>query len=319
LFFRLRHDGPAPAADGADRPSDIANTRGTRQMNKHIRDNVIFVFVATAAFLSEPTIANAQTDPYNPVNFTEPLSLYRGKISPVSPDSLYFNDEDRCNILMKEWGWSSCDGIEAMIVGLAPGIDTLMIETANSDGHVKLDDWEDANRQDEIDAIWNDFVEGSRAQGKALGESIEPVRWYVYPTLNKEKSYLFYAVLIDWEGEMIINAKASLFDRQGYIPFRLIPESADLSEAELQRLVEISLNAYLPKTQQAYFDFQDGDKVAAVGALGVLATLVGVKYGKATATGIMAILLLFLKKAWFVLLLPLVFLKKFFIAKKKTE
>ena len=282
------------------------------------KDNVIFILVATAAFLTEPTIANAQTDPYNPVNFSEPLSLYRGKISPISPDSLYFDDEDRCNILMNEWGWASCDGIEAMIIGLAPGIDTVMVETPNSEGFVKLDDWEGADRQDEIDAIWNDFVEGSKEQGKALGESIVPVRWYVYPTLNKEKSYLYYAILIDWEGEKVINAKASLFDRQGYIPLRIIPDSSDLSEAELQRLVEISLNAYQPETQQAYFDFQDGDKVAAVGAIGVLAALVGVKYGKAAATGIIAIALLFLKKAWFVLLLPLIFLKNL-IFKKKAE
>lgn len=288
-------------------------------MNKHFRDNVVFILVATAAFLSEPTIANAQTDPYNPVNFTEPLSLYRGKISPVSPDSLYFDDEDRCNILMNEWGWDSCEGIEAMIVGLAPGIDTVMVETPNSDGHVTLDDWEEADRQEEIDAIWKEFVEGSREQGKALGERIEPVRWYVQPTLNKEKSYLYYAVLIDWEGEMIINAKASLFDRQGYITFRLIPDSADLSETALQQLVETSLDAYQPKTQQAYFDFQDGDKVAAVGAIGVLATLVGVKYGKAAATGILAIILIFLKKAWFLLLIPLVFLKNIIFRKRKPS
>ena len=51
-------------------------------------------------------------------------------------------------------------------------------------------------------------------------------------------------------------------------------------------------------------------------ALGVLAALVGVKYGKAAATGFVAILLLFLKKAWFVLLLPLVFLIKLFTGKK---
>lgn len=114
----------------------------------------------------------------------------------------------------------------------------------------------------------------------------------------------------------LVQGRGSLFDRQGYVPFRLIPESANLSEVELQRLVEISLDAYQPKAQQAYFDFQDGDKVAAVGALGVLATLVGVKYGKTAATGFVAILLLFLKKAWFVLLLPLIFLKKFFTSKK---
>lgn len=288
-------------------------------MNKHFKDNVVFILVATAAFLSEPTIANAQTDPYSPVNFTEPLSLYRGKISPISPDSLYLDKEDRCNLLMNEWGWETCEGVEAMILGLAPGIDTVMIEAPDTEGYVKLDDWDGADRQAEVDAIWNDFVEGSREQGKALGQRIEPVRWYVQPTLNKEKSYLYYAILIDWEGEMIINAKASLFDRQGYIPFRIIPESSDLSEAELQRLVEVSLNAYQPETKQAYFDFQDGDKVAAVGAIGVLATLVGVKYGKAAATGFVAILLLLLKKAWFVLLIPLVFLKKLFTGKKEAE
>lgn len=288
-------------------------------MNKHFKDNVLFVLIATAAFLSEPTIVTAQESPYSPVNFTEPLSLYRGKISPVSPDSLYFDEEDRCNILVNEWGWESCDGVEAMIIGLAPGIDTVMVETPNSEGFVELDDWEGADRQAEIDSIWNEFVEGSRAQGKALGQRIEPVRWYVQPTLNKDKSYLYYAILIDWEGEMVINAKASLFDRQGYIPLRLIPDSSDLSEAELQRLVEVSLDAYQPEAKQAYFDFQDGDKVAAVGALGVLATLVGVKYGKAAATGILAIALLFLKKAWFVLLIPLIFLKNLVFGKKKAE
>ena len=286
-------------------------------MNKHFRDNVAFVLISAAAFLSEPAIVQAQENPYNPLNFTEPLNLYRGKISPVSPDALYFDDEDRCNILMNEWGWESCDGIEAMIIGLAPGIDTVMVEAPDSEGYVKLDDWEGSDRQAEIDAIWNDFVVGSREQGKALGQRIEPVRWYVQPTLNKEKSYLYYAVLIDWEGEMVINAKASLFDRQGYIPIRIIPDSSELSETELQQLVEISLDAYQPETQQAYFDFQDGDKVAAVGAIGVLATLVGVKYGKA-ATGILAAALLLLKKFWFVLLIPLIFLKNL-IFKKKAE
>ena len=287
-------------------------------MNKHVRDNVTFILISVAAFLSEPAIVQAQDNPYSPLNFTEPLSLYRGKISPVSPDAVYLDDKDRCDLLKNEWGWQSCDGIEAMIFGLAPGIDTVIIEKPNSEGFVNFDDWEDADRQDEIDAIWNDFVEGSKAQGEALGQSIVPVKWHVYPTLNKDKSYLYYAILIDWDGEMVINAKASLFDRQGYIPVRVIPDSSELSEAELQRLVEISLGAYEAEAKQAYFDFQDGDKIAAVGALGVLAALVGVKYGKAAATGIIAILLLFLKKAWFLLLIPLVFLKKLFPGKKET-
>ena len=288
-------------------------------MNSHIRDNIVFVLVATAAFLSEPAIVAAQENPYNPVNFTEPLNLSRGRISPVSPDSVYLDQKDRCDLLINEWGWSSCEGIDAMIFGLSPGIDNVMVEAPVSEGWVAFDDWDDANRKDEIEAIWNEFAEGAREQGKALGQKIEPVRWYVYPTLNKEKSYLYYAILIDWEGELVINAKASLFDRQGYIPISVTPESTDLPESELQELVEISLEAYRPEAKQAYFDFQDGDKVAAVGAMGVLATLVGVKYGKAAAAGIFAIAMVFLKKAWFLLLLPLVFLKRLVFGKKEAE
>lgn len=288
-------------------------------MNKHLKGNIVFILISVAAFVSEPAIVTAQENPYSPVNFTEPLSLSRGKISPVSPDSIYLEEKDRCNLLINEWGWSSCEGIDAMIFGLAPGIDNIMVEAPVSDGYVKFDDWESSDRQEEIDAIWNDYAEGARQQGKALGQRIEPVRWYVYPTLNKEKSYLYYAILIDWEGEMVINAKASLFDRRGYIPISVTPESTSLSEAELQELVEISLDAYQAHNQQSYFDFQDGDKVAAVGAMGVLATLVGVKYGKAAAAGIIGILLVFLKKAWFLLLVPIVFLKNLVFGKKKAK
>lgn len=188
-------------------------------MDKHVRDNIAFILISGAAFLSEPAIVQAQDNPYSPLNFAEPMSLYRGKISPASPDAVYLDDKDRCDILKNDWGWQSCDGIEAMIYGLAPGIDTVMIGEPNSEGFVKFDDWEDADRQDEIDATWNDFVEGSRARGEAPG---------------------------------------------------------------------------------------------------VLAALVGVKYGKAAATGIIAILPLFLRKAWLLLLIPFVFLKKLFSGEKET-
>lgn len=288
-------------------------------MRKHVRDNIGFVLISSVVFLSEPAIVQGQENPYSPVNFTEPLSLSRGKISPASPEAIYLEKEDRCNLLLNEWGWSSCEGVDAMIFGFAPGIDNVMIETPVSDGFVKFDDWDSGDRKEEIDAIWNDFAEGARQQGEALGQRIEPLRWYVYPTLNKEKSYLYYAILLDWDGEQVINAKASLFDRKGYIPVAITPESTTLSEAELQELVEISLSAYNPAEQQSYFDFQDGDKVAAVGAVGVLASLVGVKYGKAATAGILAVLLVILKKAWFVLLLPLVFLKKLFSRKNQEH
>ncbi len=53
--------------------------------------------------------------------------------------------------------------------------------------------------------------------------------------------------------------------------------------------------------QSDYGDFQEGDTVAAVGAAGLIAAALGVKFGK----GFLVVALLFLKKFWFLaLILP---------------
>jgi hypothetical protein len=50
----------------------------------------------------------------------------------------------------------------------------------------------------------------------------------------------------------------------------------------------------------------------------VFAGILGVKYGKAAGAGIFAVALLLLKKAWFVLLLPLVWVGRLFRKKPPT-
>jgi len=66
-------------------------------------------------------------------------------------------------------------------------------------------------------------------------------------------------------------------------------------------IVDEVTSSYSPSYKQSYFDFKSGDKVAAVGALGVLAGVLGVKYGKAVATGLFALAAVFLKKFWFLI------------------
>ena len=287
--------------------------------NTHFRDNILFIMISVAAFLTQPTILNAQQYPYKPTNFTEPLQLSRGVFSPASRSAVYLNKEDRCHLLVEEQGWDSCETVEAFVVGHAPGIDSLLVMSPNSEGHIKFDDWDSKDKQAEIKEIWESFVEGTKQQGKRIGKSIKPIRWYVYPTLEKEKSYLYYAILLDWDGNVQINAKATFFDRRGHVPMSVIPSNSAISEVELKALVETALSSYSPNPKQSYFDFQEGDKVAAAGALGVLATLVGVKYGKGIFAALMGLLLLVAKKAWFILLLPFMFLKKLFKKKQPGD
>ncbi len=56
--------------------------------------------------------------------------------------------------------------------------------------------------------------------------------------------------------------------------------------------------------------------MAGYGALGVLATMLGVKYGGAASAGLIALLLVVLKKGAFILLLPLVWLRRLFSRNK---
>ena len=278
-------------------------------MRRHLVDNAVFLMISLAVLITQPALVNAQSRGYNPVNFTEPLNLSRGSLSPGSSSAEYLTRREACRAVTQEWGWASCESVDAFIIGQAPGLEALVVSKPNSDGYVKFDDWDSGDRSDEIETIWEGFVEGTKEQSRRLGEKITPLEWYVYPTLVKDKSYLYYAILLDWNGTKQINIKASYFDRRGYITFLTVPDGTDYSKEEIRDLVEAALDSYEPKAQQSYFDFKDGDKIAAAGAIGVLATLVGVKYGKGVFAGLFAILLAIFKKAWFLLFLPLIFLK----------
>jgi uncharacterized membrane-anchored protein len=285
--------------------------------SRSTHENIVYVVVALAAFLAEPTIVRAQGD-YNWVNFTKPLALSRGSLTASSPGALYLNHEDTCNLLVEEWAWDrehDCPSIESLVVGTPDGVDSFIVAKPNNDGFVVFDDW-DADTDEEIDAIWDSYVEGMADQSKQLGIEIKPIDWYVYPTLNKDRALMYYAILSEWNGEPTINIHATLFDRKGYLVFQIVTISSDPGATALENMMLATLDSYQSTHSENYFDFSEGDKVAAVGAMGVLATLMGVKYGKGFFAAALAFGLLFLKKAWFLLLLPLVFLKRLF--KKRT-
>jgi uncharacterized membrane-anchored protein len=222
-------------------------------------------------------------------------------------------------LVRKEFGWkeSQCDEVENIVFSYLPNIDNLIVNKPTSDGFVKFDDWDDRNIDDEIEVIWNSYAEGLASQSAQLGVKITPVDWYVYPTLKKNKGYMYYAVLLDWDGEQTLNVSATLFDRKGFVNFTIVPIDSSIEKRELEKTIDDVLVSYEPTANQSYIDFSSGDKIAAVGAVGVLASLLGVKYGKAAASGLIAILLIFVKKLWFLIFLPFVLIPKLFRRKKE--
>jgi uncharacterized membrane-anchored protein len=287
-------------------------------MKKSIRENLIFILVAHAYLFAEPVIAHAEDANYHPQDFTQPLSAARGTITPAGGGAVYLKPEDRCNLVVKEFGWDrdQCGSIDQLIFSFTPEIDNLTVEKPVSDGYVSLADWDSNDRNEEISSIEDSFKESVKAQSERSGQDIRFDGWLVYPQIDKAKNVLYYANILNWAGERTINISVSIFDRQGYVPMKIVPVNANVTSDDVQKIVTASAAAYKPRAGAAYFDFSSGDKVAGYGALGVLATMLGVKYGGAASAGLIALALLVLKKGAFLVLLPLVWLRRLFGRKK---
>ena len=280
-----------------------------------IKENIVLCLIAFLPFSTLPVIIEAQQRT-QPEVFSDPLSVSRGKITPVSNLAEVWPKDYYCDIVKEEWGWSTCEGFDAFIVGFNYDVDSLLVETPNSEGLVKFDDWESKDRDEEIESIEKSLIESVKLQSENLGIPVDYIGWRSYPKLDIKNKVLYYANDVSFDGDISTNIKASFFDRKGYVVFRIIPTSANLSEEEITSVVSTVINSYTPTKNTDYSSFVSGDKVAAGGALAVLAGLIGVKYGKAAAAGAFAILLMFLKKAWFLIFIPFIWLFSLFRKKK---
>jgi uncharacterized membrane-anchored protein len=254
--------------------------------------------------------AHAQDADIKPLPFNGALALSRGSVTALGANSFYLSKGDACKMAVNDWGWQSCDGIDAVTLFLVPGADTVVFEMPNSDGHVTMDDWNSKDRDSAIQSIEADLKDALKAQGEKLKVDVTFQGWRVYPTMNAEKKYLYYATDQVWGGEPNINIKAAVFDRLGYMSFSIVPVSINPSEADIRTMIEATIAHYQAKTGQDYGSWLPGDAVSANGALGVLAALVGVKLGKAAIGGLLVAALLILKKAAFLILLPIAWVAK---------
>lgn len=288
-----------------------------RQLKKHLKENLLLVLISLLVANAAPGPALAQGAPLDPAPFAVPLSLSRGELSPVRPGAYSLGPEAMCAVVTGDWGWPSCEGVEAMVAMFTPALDTLVVEEPNSDGHVRFDDWRSADRDDAIREIEGQLVASTVEQARRTGQQIFFEGWRVPPTLDEAKGVLFYAYDLNWDGVTVVNVAAIAFDRQGYVRFLLVPTSSEITETKTVAMIDEVLRHYRPWADQSYAAFVAGDRVAAAGAVGVLAASLGVRYGKGAAAGALAVALLVLKKAWILVLLPFLWVGKLIRGRKR--
>ena len=160
---------------------------------------------------------------------------------------------------------------------------------------MKLDDWDELD----VDELWESYVEGARDQSEQFGYEVRPLRWIIPPTLDRDGAVAYYAFEVKFgEEDPLVNMVIYDFGRYGYQEMTMVQLSDAFPAANAGAIATQIAGAFQFGPQSDYGDFQEGDTVAAVGAAGLIAAALGVKFGK----GFLVVALLFLKKFWFLAL-----------------
>lgn len=141
--------------------------------------------------------------------------------------------------------------------------------------------------------------------------TVELIGWAEPPHYDQAERKLFWAKELAFEGSEsnTLNYNIRVLGRRGVLVMNFI---AGINQLDLVKAAAPEVMAMTEfGTGNRYADFDPSvDKVAAVGIGGLIA-------GKALAkTGLLALGLVFLKKAWIVLLLPLLWLKNLIFRKR---
>jgi uncharacterized membrane-anchored protein len=274
-----------------------------------------------------PSIINAaitDDNPYDMSPFDEVIKLTNGSLYPNSYEASKFGDEGGCNMVKEHWGWTdlNCNAMDKLLIATGPNIDTLVIETPRNIGYVEYDDWYADNKEKDIDEIVKLIKQQYIEQSQRVNRELKFLRWIVYPTLVEDKNYMYYAYLSSDDGHINPIIESMIYDRNGYIKFQIVPRNLteSSSESEYRTTVESALNLYTPDSGLRYADFTKGDKVYQYGVIGSLAALAGVSWkgkGKAAAAGIFGMILIFAKKLWWLIFIPIIALFKRLFGKKE--
>ena len=183
----------------------------------------------------------------------------------------------------------------------------------NNDGYVKLDDWKDLKPDDLIRQKKENANINNEKRREIGVDLVENVEWIEYPSLDYNSNSVSYSFKVSWsDGSQNMNKFLIILGRNGFSEFEIVSTYGIEEEFKAARELSYFLqNNFRYNPQFEYKDYKPGDKVAAYGIAALVATSLGVK-GLAKAGGI----LVALKKFWFILLLPFIFLFKLVTGRK---
>ena len=180
-------------------------------------------------------------------------------------------------------------------------------------GYVKTDDWTDVDPDKFIKEMIENYKASNSTRQQNGQATVLDVTWKKKPYLDGTYNSVYYAFNITWsDNSSTVEGTAIILGKEGYTTASYVGGTDGYQEQLLLNLSKI----HKFNTAKEYKDWKSGDKVAAAGIGALLATTLGVK---ALKPGIIAAGLLLLKKFWFIIVLPFIWLGKLFTGSDKKK
>ena len=234
----------------------------------------------------------------------------------LTEDFYYLEPGDANYVLTELWGNPEDQASLGMIfpADFTPLDDSWGINIGFDDiGYVSDEDAGSYDYDELLQEMRNDTVEANKWRRENSFQTVELVGWAAEPFYDAATRKLYWAKELSFEGEAqnTLNYNIRVLGRRGVLILNFIANMDQLSAVnnDVPRILAMTDFAEGSK----YSDFDPSiDTVAAVGIGGLIAGKVMAK------TGIFVVALVLLKKFWFLLFLPLLWLKKIFSNRRNS-
>lgn len=227
----------------------------------------------------------------------------------VGPDYYFLNTEDSKTVLEVLWDNPEDDSTLGMLfpASMTPWDDASwgIVISYDAIGYVSDEDAGEIDYDDLLAQMQSDTREESKDRVERGYDSIELIGWAKTPYYDRIERKLHWAKELNFGGRPVntLNYNIRILGRKGVLVMNFVAgmealQAVEAAAPDILAMAEFSAG-------ERYADFDPSlDEVAAVGVGGLIA-------GKVLAkTGLLAAGLLILKKFWFILLAPAVFVWK---------
>jgi uncharacterized membrane-anchored protein len=238
--------------------------------------------------------APAEEEPFHWTEGPAEVDVGRNVAGLNLPDGLIFAGEKDTKRLLERVG-NVVDGSEVgLVTSKAEGENWFIVFEWDDVGYVKDDEKDEIDADALLESIREATEASNEERVKLGGGALHVVGWSEPPHYDDRSHNLTWAVVArDDAGDQVVNYNVRVLGRSGVMSVTLVDDPANLQAAKPQ--VDRVISALTYKPGKTYAEWVPGDKVAAYGLTALVAAGAG---AAAVKTGLLAVLLKFLGKAW---------------------